>query len=183
MNMPSNVVLAVKESSLEQKESIKKEKTSIFDKISSSYSAIESDIESHVEHIKRLRSDAGTIKSEIHLKKNVSVDTENMKPQSVVDGELFEKKIVSNNTSMKEKTCATAINLINDIKINIGKDSKSAKNLIAPLEESVDLLKTQVKYTMVLEETLEVFNEKKKLEKKKEEIDQIITMLEESMSI
>jgi len=182
MNMPSNVILAVKENLREDKESVKKEKTSIFDKISLSYKAIESEIQSHVEHIKLLRSDASTIKSEIDLKKNLAADKENVESQSV-DNELFEKSIESNNNSIKEKTCGTAINLINDIKVNIGKDNKVANNLITPLEESVDLLKTQVKYTMILEETLDVFNEKAKLEKKKEEIDQIIIMLEEAMTL
>ncbi len=179
MNMPENVMIAVKQNSERREEAIKKEKVSIFDKISSSYIAIEADIEEKVERIKSLRSDADRIKAEIDLKKNISDDAENIKYES----DQFEQKIESNNSLIKNKTCVTVVDLISEIKSSISKDSKTAKNLITPLEESVDLLKMQVKYTMILEETLDVFNEKEKIEKRKEEVDQIIAMLKESMNI
>jgi hypothetical protein len=183
--MPDEIILAVKDSAEEKTDdSIIKHgnNISILDKIVASYNNINSEVASYKEQIRSLRNDADKLKKEIHLKKNIKnndVDEEgelNKKKQ-------LKKKIEINNYSINEETCNTAIDQINNIRSNISTNSRVASDMLIPLEESFDLLKIQVTYTILLENILDIFNKKRKLEEKINESDQIITMLAESLEI
>ena len=185
MNMPREIMSAIKRSTEEKIDSpiINNENSSsILEKIVASYHTINSDIVNYNDQIRSLRNDADKLKEEIHLKKNINnndIDEEaglNKKKQ-------LKKKIEINNRSINEETCNTAIDQINSIRSNISINSKAASELLTPLEESFNLLKTQVAYTILLEDILDIFNKKNKLEKKINESDQIITMLAESLEI
>ena len=138
------------------------------------------EIKNYNEQIRLLRNDADNLKEDIYLKKNIrSKDKDN----DLDKKKKLKKKIDINNFSINEETCKTAVDQINSIKSNISTNSKLASEILIPLEASVDLLKAQVKYTVILEDILELFNQKDKLEKKLGESNQIITMLAESLEI
>jgi outer membrane murein-binding lipoprotein Lpp len=186
MNMPSEIITAVKDNNTSDLKKTSEttviantNSLSVFDKISASYNKINSKIDRYTHEIKVLRKNADKIKEEIHRKKNID---ETVEPENNTDDkQKLKKKIEVNNYSINEETCNTAIDQINDIRSNISANSKVAHDTLLPLEESFDLLKTQVKYTILLEGILELFNKKKKLEKKLSESDQIIAMLAESL--
>ncbi|MCK5813695.1 MAG: hypothetical protein KAH03_05530, partial [Cocleimonas sp.] len=157
-----------------------KDNISILDKIVSSYNSMNIEIKNYNEQIRLLRNDADNLKEDIYLKKNIrSKDKDN----DLDKKKKLKKKIDINNFSINEETCKTAVDQINSIKSNISTNSKLASEILIPLEASVDLLKAQVKYTVILEDILELFNQKDKLEKKLGESNQIITMLAESLEI
>jgi archaellum component FlaC len=186
MNVPSEIITAVKANNTGDLKKISEttvvantNNLSVFDKISASYNKISNKINRYTHEIKVLRKNANKIKEEIHRKKNID---ETVEPENNADDkQKFKKKIEVNNYSINEETCNTAINQINDIKSNISTNSKVAHDTLQPLQESFDLLKIQVKYTILLEDILELFNKKKKLEEKLSESDQIIAMLAESL--
>ena len=185
MNMPDEIILAIKDSAEEKiDDSIIDHKNdgSILDKIVASYNNINSEVANYNDQIRSLRNDADKLKKEIYLKKNIKNDDIN-EEIGLDKKKQLKKKIEINNYSINEETCNTAIGQINNIRSNISTNSKVASELLIPLEESFDLLKTQVTYTILLENILDIFNKKNKLEKKINESDQIITMLAESLEI
>lgn len=180
MNISSEIITAIKENSTSEKKELSNEKSlSIFDKISASYAKLTNKIDRYTHEIKVLRKNANKLKEEIHLKKNIDNTIE---PEiNIEDKKQFKKKIEINNYSINEETCNTAIDHINTIRSNISTNSKTAQDTLQPLGETFDLLKMQVKYTCLLEDILELFNKKNKVEKKLSESNQIITMLAESL--
>lgn len=183
MKTPNEIISAVKDNSEEKiDDSIVDNETSILDKITASYNNINNEIANYNDQIKSLRNDADKLKEEIHLKKNIK--NKNIDEEGGLDKKKqLKKKIEINNYSINEETCNTAIDQINNIRSNISVNSKAASELLIPLEESFDLLKTQVEYTILLENILDLFNKKNKFEKKINESDQIIAMLAESLEI
>ena len=159
-----------------------KDNISILDKIVSSYNSMNIEIKNYNEQIRLLRNDADNLKEDIYLKKNIRSKDKD-KDNDLDKKKKLKKKIDINNFSINEETCKTAVDQINSIKSNISTNSKLASEILIPLEASVDLLKAQVKYTVILEDILELFNQKDKLEKKLGESNQIITMLAESLEI
>ena len=188
MNMPSEVIAAIKENSISDLEKMSKKivepkgkNISVFDKISASYQEIINNIDGYHHEIKVLRKNADKLKEEIQLKKKIENNTE--PENNTKDKKHFIKKIKINNNSINEETCNTAIDHIKTIKSNISTDSKMAYDALLPLEETFHLLKMQVKYTRLLEDILELFNKKSKAEEKLREADKIITMLEASLNV
>lgn len=184
MNMPREIILAVKDDKTKDKE--KKapiiNSSSLLDKIIFSYENFNNKKNEYIQQIKNLRNDANKLKEKISLKKNIN--NENIDSKNDLKQELtVENRIEKNNTSITEDTCNTAITYLNNIKLNISKNSKEASEILAPLEASFDLLKTQVEYTLLLENILELFKKKKQLEGKLNESNQIISMLAESLDI
>lgn len=136
------------------------------------------------ESIKKMRTDAIKLREEkekLQLELSISTAPDG-KNAPFTDIDLLAKKIDSNNSLVKEKTCNLAFQHIETIKSNISIDSKKAYDSIEPLEKSVKLLKKQVKYTRHLEETLELFSKKKILDQKLEESNEIIAMLAEHIN-
>jgi len=184
MNIPNDVALAIKEKNtnkIDKKMPIND--ISIFDKIIKSYNDINNKIEEYKSRIKVLRSEANTIKEDIYLKKNINNINSNDEDNENNDIPKINHNIEINNFSINEETCATAINHINNIKSNISENSKLASNSLKPLEESFELLKTQVKYTIVLENILELFNKKNELEEKMKKINERTNKLADSLGI
>lgn len=188
MNMPSEVIIAIKENSISDLEKMSEQiaqpnekNLSIFDKISASYNKITNNINHYNEEIKVLRENADKLKEEIHLKKKINhnIDLEN----NTEEKKQFKKKIEINNYSINEETCNTVIDHVDTIRSNISTDSKTAYAALAPLGEAFDLLKMQIKYTRLLEDILELFNKKSEAKKKLNESDKIITLLEESLNV
>jgi hypothetical protein len=188
MNMPSEVITAIKENSISDLEKMSEQiakpnekNLSIFDKISASYNKITHNIDRYNHEIKILRKNADKLKEEIHLKKKIA---NNIEPENnTEDKKQFKKKIEINNYSINEETCNSAIDHVNTIRSNISTDSKTAYDALAPLGETFYLLKIQVKYTRLLEDILELFNKKSEAKKKLHESDKIITLLEESLNV
>ncbi len=182
MNIPEEVVLSIKHNNADKsnKSEINNKNTSIFDNIINSYNNLNQEIENYKNKIKKLRLDADKLKEEIIIKKDIERSSEN---QELTNIEQVDKKIEINNYSINEETCNTVIDHINHIRSNISTNTKLANDSLQPLEESVNLLKIQVKYTVLLEDILELFKQKNKLENKKKEIDQTIELLANSLNV
>jgi hypothetical protein len=184
MNMPREVILALKNENtkdIEKKEAISNN-SSLLDKIILSYDSFNKKKNDYIRQIKNLRNDANKLKEEISLKNNTSNKTIKFTNES--EQQLtVEDRVEKNNISIKEETCDTAIKYLHSIKSNISKNSKEANDILAPLEASFDLLKTQVEYTLLLENILDLFKKKKQLEEKLNESNQIISMLAESLDV
>ena len=90
-------------------------------------------------------------------------------------------EIDNNNTHTKEETCNFVINQVEKIRENIPSDISKSWEHIEPLEVSVKLLKTQIKYTKKLEDILDLFSKIKESEEKIKEADEIIYILSEQL--
>jgi hypothetical protein len=185
MNMPREVILAMKHDkseATEKKTASVANNRSLLDKIILSYESFNTKKNDYIQQIRNLRNDANKLKEEIVLKKNTNDDGEAFH-KGAEQQLVLAKTIEKNNTSICEETCDIAINHLNNIKSSISKNSKEASEILAPLEASFDLLKTQVEYTLLLENILELFKKKKQLEEKLSESNQIISMLAESLEL
>ncbi len=187
--MPTEVILAVRDKSIDDLEKItevpvlrNKNNTDILDNIVVSYQNAKNKKDNYIKKIKILRAEADQLKEEIYLKKNIKNDREEDNTDLEKEKQ-FKKKIEINNYSINEETCNTVIDHLNNIRSNISTNSKVAHETLIPLEASFELLKTQVKYTILLEDILELFNKQNKLEEKLSESDQIIAMLAESLGV
>jgi hypothetical protein len=189
MNMPDNVMVAVKEKKTETTEkkvtntsTLNVGNLSTLDKIISSYNAIQIKKDDYNKKILAMKNDANQLKEKIYTKKNIN-NRNTLAKEEPIQKEGFKKKIEDNNYSINEETCDTTIDYINVIRSNISNNSKAASEALTPLETSFNLLKTQVQYTLLLENILESFNKRNELEGKIGESDQIITKLAQSLNI
>jgi hypothetical protein len=190
MNMPQEVILALKktnDTAGEKKQEVSPSNIKngeMLSKINNSYKDLNNKVTFYNKKIRILRKDADNLKEEININKNISGKDKYSEASHELDKkQKIQNKIESNNHSLCGETCSTAIDHINTIKLNISKNSKSAKKALAPLENSLNLLKMQVKYTLLLESILDLFNKKKAAESKLNNSNQIITMLAESLGV
>jgi len=189
MNFPDEVISAVKEKKTEKPvEEAKKTVTpnihnlSLLDKIVTSYNTLQIKKDEYGKKIVTMKNDANKLKEEIDTKKNIRNKHIGTKDE-IVKKKDFKTNIEDNNYSINEETCNTTIDYINVIRTNISSNSKAAKEALTPLEESFNLLKAQVQYTVLLENILKAYSKSNALEDRISESDQIITMLAESLEI
>lgn len=193
MNLPDEVISAVKEKKSERpveetKKVFKKALTtnvhnlSVLDKIVTSYNTLQIKKDEYSKKITVMKNDANKLKQEIYAKKNTR-NNNSVTKDKVVKKEDFKTGIEDNNYSINEETCNTTIDYINVIRTNISSNSRAANEALTPLEESFNLLKAQVQYTVLLENILKTYSKSNQLEEKISESDQIITMLAESLEI
>jgi hypothetical protein len=189
MNMPDEIILAVKEKKTEESGGgVKKVLTanihnlSILDKIVTSYNTLQIKKDEYSKEITTLKQNASILKQKIYTKKHIKNNNIDLKDKKIKK-ERSKKRIEDNNYSITEETCNTTIDYINIIRTNISSNSKAANEALTPLEESFNLLKVQVQYTVLLENILKTYSKSNELEDRISESDQIITMLAESLEI
>ena len=206
MNLPIEIVTAIKgkgekemhpqlKNNLETPNTVEKEEPKtpktetkeesfilVLENVIDSYKDINNQIKNHKESIKEKRLEAKELQEKkIHLQQLLTINTLPNKNIASDDSETILNEAKENNTSTKEGTCRFLINKVEKIKENIPSNINKSWEHIKPLENSVKLLKTQIKYTKKLEEILALFNKINKAEEKIKEANEIISMLSEQL--